>query len=232
MIFDIILIVIFLILIAVNIWRGAAKSLANILSAVIAYFAATALGQVIAAWTYDGLVKPAISQAVSNALTNVSADAANTVVNSLPTWLTGLLDVSGDDLSNVLAEPLANVNGTITNAVDAAVKPVAIGLLSFFITVILFLIFLLILRVILVKPLVRLFRFPILNGINRFLGAVIGFVDAFLLVSMLAYLTKLILVNIGSHLTWFNESTIYNSFIFYHFYSGNIFTWIGSMVSG
>ena len=232
MIFDLILAVIFIVLIAVNIHRGAAKSIANILAIVISYIASTALGKIIAAAVYDGMVRPALNQAVSNALSNVSTDAANTVVNSLPTWLTGLLNVSGDDLSNLLAEPISNVNGTITNAVDAAVKPVAIGLLTFFITIILFFLFLIVLRFLLVRPLARVFRFPVLNAINRILGAVIGIVDAILLVSMLAYLTKLILVNIGSNSTWFNESTIYNSFIFYHFYSGNIFTWVSSLVTG
>ena len=89
-----------------------------------------------------------------------------------------------------------------------------------------------ILQRIMVRPLVRLFRFPVLNVINRVGGAVIGLIDAVLLVCMLAYLTKLIIVNVGSNSSWFNESTINNSFIFYHFYSGNIFTWIGSLISG
>ena len=88
-----------------------------------------------------------------------------------------------------------------------------------------------ILQRILVRPLSHLFRFPVLNVINRVGGAVIGLIDAVLLVCMFAYLTKLIIVNVGTSSSWFNESTINNSFIFYHFYSGNIFTWIGSMIS-
>ena len=90
----------------------------------------------------------------------------------------------------------------------------------------------LLLRLVLVKPLIALFRFPVLNTLNRVAGGVIGFIDAVLVVSMAAYLIKLILVNIGSNSTWFNEETINKSFIFSHFYSGNIFTWIGSLISG
>ena len=232
MIFDIILVVIFIVLIVINIHRGAAKSLAGILATVLSYIGATALGKMLAAATYSGLVRPALDKAVSDAVSNVSADAAGSVLESLPKWLTGLMDISSDDFTNILSGPIANVNQTVTKAVDAAVQPVAEGLLTFFITIILFFVFMILLRFILVKPLVRLFRFPGLRAINRVLGAVIGVIDALLLVCMLAYLMKLILQNIGSNSTWFNESTIYNSFIFYHFYSGNIFTWISSLVTG
>ena len=232
MIFDIILVVIFIVLIVVNIHRGAARSLAGILATVLSYIGATALGKLIASAMYSNLVRPALEKAVSDAVANVSTDAAGTVVDSLPSWLTGLLNLTSDDFSNILSEPIANVNQTITKAVDAAVQPVANGLMTFFITIILFFVFMILLRLILVKPMVKLFRFPGLNAVNRVLGAVIGIVDALLLVSMLAYLTKLILQNIGSNSGWFNESTIYNSFIFYHFYSGNIFTWISSWIIG
>ena len=121
---------------------------------------------------------------------------------------------------------------TIADTVNTAIRPIAIGIITALATVILFLLLIIILRKLITKPIVLLFRFPILNFVNRLLGAVIGFIDAFLLVSMLAYLTKLIIVNASPQSSWFNESTIYNSFIFYHFYSGNIFSWISSLITG
>ena len=232
MIFDIIVILIFITLIIINVVRGAAKSLAGILTVVVSYFASTALGKMAGAYLYDIFVKPALTQAVTNAVSNVSADAANGVVSALPSWLTGLLSISAEDFSKLLKEPINNVSGTVSDAVNQAVQPVATGILTFFITILLFLIIWIILRKILVKPIVGLFRLPVLNFINRLLGFVLGAVDAFLLVSMLAYLTKLIIGCMSIRSSWFNESTIYNSFIFYHFYSGNIFTWISSLITG
>ena len=90
MIFDIILVVIFIVLIVINIHRGAARSLAGILATVLSYIGATALGKMLAAATYSGLVRPALDKAVSDAVSNVSADAAGSVLESLPKWLTGL----------------------------------------------------------------------------------------------------------------------------------------------
>ena len=232
MIFDIILIAVFIILIIVNVWRGFARSLASVIAAVASYFAAAALGGLIANFIYDSLIQPAVKKAVNEAIVNVSNQTADGVVSSLPSWLTGLLNISSKDFSKLLEQPISNASGSIADAVNSAIRPIATGIIMVMVTIILFLLLIIILRKLITKPLVHLFRFPVLNFVNRFLGAVIGFVDAFLLVSMFAYLTKLIIVNTSPQSSWFNESTIYNSFIFYHFYSGNIFSWISSLILG
>ena len=232
MIFDIILVAIFFILIVINIWRGFAKSLASIIAAVASYFASAALGSLLANFIYNSLIQPAVTKAVNEAIVSVSNQTADGVVSSLPSWLTGLLSISSEDLTKLLEQPLSGASGTITEAVNSALRPIVTAIITAIATAILFLLLIIILRKLITKPLVALFHFPILNFFNRFLGAVIGFVDAFLLVSMLAYLTKLIIVNIAPQSSWFNESTIYNSFIFYYFYSGNIFSWTGSLIAG
>ena len=94
----------------------------------------------------------------------------------------------------------------------------------------LFLILSLLLRLILLKPFLSLFEAPGISAVNTFFGGVIGFVDAFLIVSLLAYLLKLLMPLISSEAGILNESTIYNSFIFYHFYSGNIFSALVSLI--
>lgn len=230
MIFDVIVILIFVGLIALNAYRGAARSLAHLIASLIAYVASTALGQWIALGAYDSIVRPAIEKAVTGAVSNAGTKAAENVVTALPSWLTGLLNLSPEDLTDAFSEPINNIKGTISEAVNSAVKPVASGILTFFITLLLFLFFLMILQRFLVRPLVAVFRFPGLNALNHIAGGVIGFIDALLLVCLLAYLIKLVLVNVGSQSTWFNETTINNSFIFCHFYSGNIFTWISSLI--
>ena len=232
MIFDIILIAIFIILIIINVWRGFARSLASILAVIISYFSAAALGRLIAGFIYTTFVQPAVTKAVNEAVASVSTQTADGVVSALPSWLTDLLNFSSQDYAKLLDQPIDKASGAIADAVNAAVQPVATGIITAVATVILFLLLVIILRFLITKPLVHLFRFPVLNFFNRFFFFLFGFVDAFLLVSMLAYLTKLIIVNAHPQSSWFNESTIYNSFIFYHFYSGNIFSWLMSLITG
>ena len=230
MIYDIILLVVVIGLVILNVWRGAAKALAGIATSIVSYLGATALGAFLSEKLYFWLLKPAIDKAVADALTNISNETAGNVVNALPSWLTGLLGISGEDLTKLFSGPLSAANESITKAVDAAVQPIAIAILSFFMTIILFFIFALIIRKLLMKPLLKLFDFPVIRTVNKVLGAVVGLVDAFLVISMFAYLLHLIIPYVGKDTGFLSESTIYNSFIFYHFYNGNIFSAISSAI--
>ncbi|WP_407386192.1 CvpA family protein [Ruminococcus sp.] len=232
MIFDIFLIAVFILLIIINIRRGALRALAGVLASLISLFASTALGTVLAETVYTSLFYPAISKSIVNAVSEKGADVAGKVADSLPKWLSGVLDAAGGDVAKILEQPIANAGDSVAKAVDTAIRPIAISLLTFCITLVLFLIFFIILRFLIAKPLQKVAELPVINGINRFFGALIGLLEAFLIVSMAAYLIKLVLSHSGSQFGWFSESTIYNSFIFYHFYSGNIFIWISSLFIG
>lgn len=231
MIFDIILVVIFLLLIIVNARRGAARALAGIINAVISYFAATALGKILSVGLYNWLVRPSIDNAAAQAVNNIGANAASAFSNALPGWLKGVLSISDENLYAVLTDSLGGSAEAVSRSVNDAVQPIAVSVIAFFVTLILFILLYLFIGKLVINPILRLFELPVIRGINRFLGALIGLVDAFLVVSMMAYLLRLLLANINFQSSWLNESTIYNSFIFYHFYSGNIFTalcsWIG-----
>lgn len=231
MIFDLILAGIFITLIIINAKRGAARALAGIFASVVSYAAATVLGRLAAAYLYEWLFKPSVDRAVSDAVGNLGENAAMQLTDALPSWLSGALGLSGVDLPTVVSDNLSDASSLAAQAVDNAIRPVVVGLLTFFITILLFFFFLWLLRKLILNPLLGLFKLPVIRTVNTVIGAVIGFVDAFLLVSMLAYLLKLLLPELETKVIWLNESTIYNSFIFYHFYSGNIFTaitnWIG-----
>ena len=232
MIYDLILILIFILLIIIGAYRGAAKSLAGIITSIISYFAAASLGKILSVWIYDSMLRPAIDKAVADAINNIGSNAASSFNDSVPAWLGAILNTAGIDIPGIVTGNLAAASfDAATSAVHNAVMPVVIGLLTFILTIVLFIVIGLLLRFLVMKPVLGVFELPGISFINRVLGGVIGFIDAFLIVSLLAYLLKLLLPNISSESWIFNESTIYNSFIFYHFYSGNIFTvllsWIG-----
>ena len=222
MIYDVILAAIFLILIIVSAYRGAARSIARFISVLIAYALAAPLGKLMSAWLYQTFVRPEIDKAVVSAFSTLVTGNVKGAVDSIPAWLGAMMKGADIDLSAFAAS--AKDPTAVCNAVSEAVKPVAIGILTALATAVLFLLLMILFRLIISKPLVHVFDLPGLRGINRLLGGVIGVVDAFLLVSLLAYLLRLLLPYMQSGPDWLNERTIYNSFIFYHFYSGNIFT--------
>lgn len=226
MIYDVILVGIFLLLIIINAHRGAAKALAGLVCSMISYLAATALGKIVSTLIYDSIVRPAVDKAVVDALNNTASNTLESVTDSIPAWIAGILKLNSVDLSTIV-----NHNSSVvTKAVNDALRPAAVSLISFLVTILFFFIIYFLLRVVVMNPVLKLFELPVIRGVNRFFGAVIGFIDAFLLVSLLAYLLRLLMPAINSQGGILNESTIYNSFIFYHFYSGNIFTAITSAI--
>lgn len=226
MIYDVILVGIFLLLIIINARRGAARALAGLVCSMISYLAATALGKIISTLIYDSIVRPAVDKAVVDALNNTASNTMESVSNSIPGWIAAILKLNSVDLSSIVNQN----SSVVTKAVNDALRPAAVSLISFLVTILFFFIIYFLLRVLVMNPVLRLFELPVIRGVNRFFGAVIGFIDAFLLVSLLAYLLRLLMPAINSQGGILNESTIYNSFIFYHFYSGNIFTAITSAI--
>lgn len=230
MIYDVILVGIFILMIVINAHRGAAKALAGMLCSLVAYLAATALGKIASDWIYETFIRPEIDKAVINAVSSAAANTTEAITTSLPAWLAGLLKINSVDLSTVVGNNISKNAAAITTVVNDTVKPLAVGIVSVLATVLLFFLIYYLLKLLVVRPVLKLFELPGIRGVNRFFGGVIGLIDAFLLVSLLAYLLKLLMPAISSQSGIFNESTIYNSFIFYHFYSGNIFTAITSAI--
>lgn len=232
MIFDIIVIAVFVIMIVRCTRRGAVRSLANVITCIVSYLGATILGQLIANFCYTTFVEPAVTRAVSDAVTNVSGDLASSIAASLPPGLSLLFNASDAEIAGAFTEPVVDSKDVIIGAVNEAVYPVANALLTFFITVILMILFLMVTKRFLVIPLTKIMKLPLLRTADRLLGVVVGVIEALLLVCVIAFLAKLVLVYIGSNSEWFSEEKINNSFIFKLFYSGNIFIWISSLIEG
>ena len=230
MIYDLILIALFLLMIIIGSVRGAAKALAGILVSIVSFLAATYLGRMLSTVIYESLIKPAIDSTVNSAISNLSVGTVTKVNETAPGWLAELMKLSNVDLQSLAGGKLPLTADAACEAVSNAVKPTAVDIITFLLTVILFLLLRFILGKLLIKPLLNVFRLPGIRALDSVLGGLIGFVEAFLTVSMLSYLLKLLMPYIGSESGILNESTIYNSFIFYHFYSGNIFTVLVSWI--
>lgn len=230
MIYDVFTIALIITLIVVGVKRGALRTLAGLLVNFFGYMLAMSISRMIAQYVYDTFIRPTIYDSVSQSLTDFTDHTVGNAVDSLPQFLRTLLKLSGSDVTESLSGPMETVSDTACASVDSAVQPVVVAVLGFLLTMLLFGLLSFVLRRLAVKPLIGLFeRVPVIRGANRVLGGVIGFVNGLLVVSIIAGLLNLLLPYIKSNSTVFNESTIYNSYIFYYFYSGNIFTAVTSI---
>jgi hypothetical protein len=75
------------------------------------------------------------------------------------------------------------------------------------------------------------FKIPVVKQVNMILGGLVGIFNAVLLISMLAYLLRLVVPQVSTDLVMLQEETIYSSFIFKWFYDGNIFSVFASWLA-
>lgn len=233
MIYDIILAVIFILFVVFGIRRGAAKTLAGLLMSFVSYTAATFLGKLLSVNIYNYILRPTIHDTV---VSTVSDFSHNTLEDALNKVDFSAIDVLGiqDSLKGIVSDkmndPIDNISSNAGQTAETVVEPIVIGVMSFFITIFLFFLFYFLLRKFVMPLLLKVFKLPVIKQINALLGGVLGFAEAFLLVSMLAYLLKLVIPQISTDLPMLQESTIYKSYIFKLFYDANMFTVFASWI--
>lgn len=241
MIYDIILVVILGLFVFFGVRRGAAKSIVSLLLSFVAYVGATFLGKLVSVKIYQLILKPTIHDNVVKTVSDFSNNTLNDGLSKLD--LSGLnFSAFGHDFnlgdgaesvirSGVKEKMTGTIDSISSNAGQTAidvVEPIVIGIMSFCFTIILFFIFYFLLRKLVMPLLLQVFKIPVIKQLNMALGGVLGAVEAFLVVSMLAYLLSLIIPQITTDVYLLKESTIYNSFIFKHLYNGNIFSTFAS----
>lgn len=226
MIYDLITLLIVLIFVIIGAVRGAAKTLFSLLATVLAYLGAVFLGHLFADMIYSAWIRDSIISSIEKSFGDAAGNLTQGAVDSLPGFLKSLLSISGETVSSAVASSSSQAAA----AVEQTIKPIIIAIMAVVLTIVLFLILSILLKLIITKPLTKTVEDSPLRGINRFFGGILGALEAVLTICILAYLLKLLLPVINPDSYFFSESTIYNSYIFYHFYSGNIFTALTSLL--
>ena len=236
MIYDIILILIFVLLIIIGCKRGAAKMLLNIVFAFFSYAAAIFLSNYLSDLIYNNYIKDKVISSVSSFVSQSQISSAtrniSDTVSNLPVTIKAAFAFTNNDLSQTITEAVKEAPQKALQSVESAIAPIVTAFLSFLLSILLFIIISFLLRFLLMRPLLKVFKLPILKQVNIILGGVLGAIDAVLIVSFLAYLMRILIPYIGDKSFMLSESTIYNSYIFYYFYSGNIFSEITSFILG
>ena len=227
MVYDLILLGVLILCVVICYHIGAARAVAGIVISFVAYLAAAWLGGLLAEWFFNSIIAPSATKSVTDAVTQITAGSVAQATEPLPAWLISAMKLTGTDISAAVVD----LPSQAANAVITQIRPLVVGFVSLLLTILLFFVLRFLLSHFVAKPVLALFELPVLSTVNKVLGAIFGVIDAFIIICIFASLLKLVLPYVESNLTILNESTIYNSFIFYHFYSGNIFTmllgWIG-----
>lgn len=236
MFYDIIVLLIFLIGMLIGVFKGAVKTLVSLLISVLSYFISSFLGNAAANWIYSSFILPSITKSVNDAVSSVDLSSVSqpidSVISSLPGYIKAIFKLSGSDVSEALANASSSTSDAIVSAVDKSVRATIVAFLTFITVILFFFIISTVLRLTIGRLILGGFRRSSLSTIDRFLGAILGAVKSFILISFLAFIWRLILPYFTNIPQYMDQASVNSSLIFSWFYNGNIFSTLINGVLG
>lgn len=211
--------------------RGFVKAIFGLFSTLISVVLASVIGSWLSELIYNSFIKEKIVTSVNDSVQNaVSTSASNLAPNGivLPEYLDNLLKMFGYDsnsLNGDISSVADNTTTAVANSVESAVAPIFLAIISFVLMIILFFVIRFITAK-LSKLISKAMKLPVLSTVNRLLGGALGIIEAFVLVTFLAYLTSILIPLVsGGDISYgeFNDEASKTVF-FTFFYDNNILT--------
>ena len=222
---DIGFVIIILLCVVFGYKKGFFKSIAGFIGAVIAMFLAWVLAGLIANALYQGVFKliDNISSVLSNdALASFPEKAAQVVAN-LPGFLSNTLNNQGITSSQI-EQSLQAAGSNAAPATADLISPAVIWLLQLLLTVILFFILVILVRLV-IKLIGNVFRLPILRQVDGILGGLFGIFKGVVYIFLACILLQLLMPVIGNSSEPMKQ-VLDNSFIYqFIFYNNPITSW-------
>lgn len=178
-VFDGIVIVVLVLFTVIGTRKGFIKAAADLLGGIIAMIAAGMLSNPVAEYIYSKLFSSAVEQKVKAVLEVKEMELADYFAQ-LPEFVSRWLNFTGVNADTV-AQKMSESGNSAAETVVASLAPVFVGLINVFVVIILFLLFMIIIRA-LANLLTGLFHLPLLKEVNGLLGAVLGILLGLLVV--------------------------------------------------
>ncbi len=233
MVLDLIILGIVLLLIIIGIARGIAKTLLNLLSVIAAGFFSYLAAGLAANLVYTAFISPPITSGVMSAMgdSTVSAhNAAQDAIDGLPGFVTGVFNMFGitsEALSKSADTAISVTGATAANAVDTALRPAFVAVLSVVFIAVFFILFLFIFKKV-SKKVEKLFHIPVIGFFNKLLGGLLGFLEGCAIVIIGIFVLRISLM--FSQDPFITQDMVNSSYIFSAIYNSEILNNIASVI--
>lgn len=181
---DAVLFGIFVLFVAVGVYRGFIRSAVHFLGAIIAACLSALLGGMAAQWLFDSFFRGALVERVQSSLNMLgTSDALSSVDNvlaSLPDFIVRALEDAGVTSASI-GRGIAGSSGMAAESVVSLLAPTFISFLKVLAVIVIFALLMVVVRL-LASVLADVLRLPILGQLDSIFGGVCGFLLALVLV--------------------------------------------------
>lgn len=214
MIADIIIASVILLFTFIGIKRGIAVTVFNILGIIVSAVATYYLSGMISDFIYDTFIQESVTENLQQIISlNGEKYATVNCLESLPDWIKGFVSGIYDmfDVQVYSAGSAAVTNGV--NFIEGIVKKAVTDVFDIIAFFILGIIIFLIIKIA-IRYLLKLFKLPLINDLNKFLGGILGVLEGIVLMFIVVNIFSFC---VGESDTDFINNYITNGFIFKFF---------------
>jgi len=183
-ILDLVLFGIFVLFVAVGVFRGFLRSAIHFLGSIIAACLSAALGGAAAQWLFDSFFRGALVGRVQESLNSLgTSDALSSIDNllaSLPDFIVRALEDAGVTSSSI-SGGITDGSAMAAESVVALLAPTFVSFLKVLAVIVIFALLMVIVRI-LAEVLSKVLHLPVLGILDSILGGVCGFLMALVLV--------------------------------------------------
>lgn len=181
---DLVLFGVFVLFVAVGVFRGFVRSAVHFLGSIIAACLAALLGGMAAQWLFDTMFRGALVERVQGSLNMLgTSDAFSSVDNvlaSLPDFIVRALEDAGVTAASIRGG-ITSGSGMAAEKVVSLLAPTFVSFLKVLAVIVIFALLMVVVRI-LAQVLGSALRLPVLGQLDSILGGVCGFLLALVLV--------------------------------------------------
>ncbi len=216
MILDLLLILCIAVFVIVGTLRGGIKTLLSLISTALAFVLSLFCSAWLANWIYNSFISERLTEALAAQIAENSTQALQSVTDVFPEFINSLLEFNGIDIDAVAGGAAADA---AAQAVELAVAPVIISVMSAALVIIVFLLIKIIFSCI-IRSVNRIFSLPVLKQFNRILGFICGLVQGIIVVLLITAAFRSLTVSDGGSVL--AREYIESSLLFKYFYRGDV----------
>lgn len=235
-ILDAVLIVICLLLVAVSVKRGFVRTILSLVSSVAAVLLSVVFTPGVASFIYDKFMLSSITNGIYDTVKSLAgsegAEGVLGLFENKPQALTELLDrynVSDETVSGIIGSAEGG-QIDIRGACEQIASPIASTISNVIAFVICFIVALIVLKIA-IAIIDGIFKFPILNTVNKAAGLLLGFALAVVVIFIYSEAASHLVTSLGAvSPDLFGENVIDDTVIVKFFSEHNIFGLIGNVI--
>lgn len=222
-ILDLIVVAIILFNVFISAKRGFVKTAVEFIGFALSIYLAFTIGGAVSNGIYENAVEPAVINTAVSAVGETAGDGIDDAVdstwNALPEYVTKLaknFDITPNTLRETIKDAAIDTNYVAPIAEKASetiLKPIVVPLVQTAVGVIIFVILMFLVKI-LAKTLNKVFSIPIVGGLNKTLGGILGLGKGVLIACVVVIIINTIVFFNVDGILFFTAENIDNSIIF------------------